>query len=47
VGLAALPSIADDAWIPMVKETDVLLVNGGDPLPSLRPEPVRLILPPA
>jgi dipeptidase E len=30
--LTALPSIDDDAWIPMVQETDVLLVNGGDPL---------------
>jgi dipeptidase E len=30
--LTALPSIGDEAWIPMVRETDVLLVNGGDPL---------------
>src|SRR5262249_51592857 len=30
--LTALPSIADDAWIPMVQETDALLVGGGDPL---------------
>jgi dipeptidase E len=30
--LTALPSIADEAWVPMVRETDVLLVNGGDPL---------------
>jgi Peptidase family S51 len=30
--LTALPSIDDEAWIPMVQETDVLLVNGGDPL---------------
>jgi dipeptidase E len=30
--LTALPSIDDDLWVPMVQETDVLLVNGGDPL---------------
>jgi dipeptidase E len=30
--LTALPSIADDAWIPAVRETDALLVWGGDPL---------------
>jgi dipeptidase E len=30
--LTALPSIGDEDWIPMVRETDVLLVNGGDPL---------------
>ncbi|RED64778.1 Type 1 glutamine amidotransferase-like domain-containing protein [Cohnella lupini] len=30
--LTALPSIDEKLWIPMVKETDVLLVNGGDPL---------------
>ena len=30
--LTALPSIDDERWIPMVRETDVLLVNGGDPL---------------
>jgi dipeptidase E len=30
--LTALPSIGDENWIPMVQETDVLLVNGGDPL---------------
>ena len=30
--LTALPSIADEAWIPTVQETDVLLVWGGDPL---------------
>ena len=30
--LTALPSIAEDDWIPLVQETDVLLVNGGDPL---------------
>jgi dipeptidase E len=30
--LTALPSIADDAWIPSVQETDALLVWGGDPL---------------
>src|SRR5437016_4077878 len=30
--LTALPSIADELWVPMVQETDVLLVNGGDPL---------------
>jgi dipeptidase E len=30
--LTALPSIDEDQWIPMVQETDVLLVNGGDPM---------------
>jgi dipeptidase E len=30
--LTALPSIKEDLWVPMVRESDVLLVNGGDPL---------------
>ena len=30
--LTALPSIDEQRWVPMVQETDVLLVNGGDPL---------------
>jgi dipeptidase E len=30
--LTALPSIDKEHWIPMVQETDVLLVGGGDPL---------------
>ena len=30
--LTALPSIDRDNWVPMVQETDVLLVNGGDPM---------------
>jgi dipeptidase E len=30
--LTALPSIDKEQWIPMVQETDVLLVNGGDVL---------------
>ena len=30
--LSALPSIDRDNWVPLVQETDVLLVNGGDPL---------------
>ena len=30
--LTALPSIDKSLWVPMVQETDVLLVNGGDPL---------------
>jgi dipeptidase E len=30
--LTALPSIDAERWVPMVRETDVLLVNGGDPL---------------
>jgi dipeptidase E len=30
--LTALPSIDESHWVPMVQETDVLLVNGGDPL---------------
>ena len=30
--LTALPSIDQKQWAPIVRETDVLLVNGGDPL---------------
>jgi dipeptidase E len=30
--LTALPSIDKELWVPMVQETDVLLVEGGDPL---------------
>ena len=30
--LTALPSMGEERWVPAVKETDVLLVNGGDPL---------------
>ena len=30
--LTALPSIDEARWVPAVRETDVLLVNGGDPL---------------
>src|SRR5689334_1479658 len=30
--LTALPSIEDEYWVTLVRETDVLLVNGGDPL---------------
>jgi dipeptidase E len=30
--LTALPSIDEKHWVPMVQETDVLLVGGGDPL---------------
>jgi dipeptidase E len=30
--LTALPSIDEALWVPLVKETDVLLVNGGDTL---------------
>ncbi|MBA3737345.1 MAG: Type 1 glutamine amidotransferase-like domain-containing protein [Actinobacteria bacterium] len=30
--LTALPSIDEEIWVPMVRETDVLLVSGGDPL---------------
>ena len=30
--LTALPSIDEELWVPMVQQTDVLLVNGGDPL---------------
>jgi dipeptidase E len=30
--LTALPSIEEERWVPWVRETDVLLVNGGDPL---------------
>jgi dipeptidase E len=30
--LTALPSISEDRWLPLVRETDVLLVAGGDAL---------------
>jgi dipeptidase E len=30
--LTALPSLDKKLWVPMVQETDVLLLNGGDPL---------------
>lgn len=30
--LTALPSLDKEVWVPMVQETDVLLVNGGDTL---------------
>ena len=30
--LTALPSIDEELWVPLVQETDVLLVNGGDTL---------------
>ena len=30
--LTALPSIDEEQWVPLVQETDVLLVNGGDAL---------------
>ncbi len=30
--LTALPSIGEERWLPWVRETDVLLVNGGDAL---------------
>ena len=30
--LTALPSIDEEHWVPMVQETDALLVGGGDPL---------------
>ncbi len=30
--LTALPSVAEECWVPGVQRTDVLLVNGGDPL---------------
>jgi dipeptidase E len=30
--LTALPSIDEEQWVPMVQETDALLVGGGDPL---------------
>jgi dipeptidase E len=28
--LTALPSMGEEKWVPLVQETDVLLVNGGD-----------------
>jgi dipeptidase E len=30
--LTALPSIDEEQWVPLLEETDVLLVNGGDAL---------------
>jgi dipeptidase E len=30
--LTALPSIDKEQWVPAIQETDVLLVNGGDPM---------------
>jgi dipeptidase E len=30
--LSALPILDDAYWVPLVQETDVLLVNGGDPM---------------
>ena len=30
--LTALPTLDETLWVPLVQETDVLLVNGGDPL---------------
>jgi len=30
--LTALPSVDKEGWVPVVQETDVLLVNGGDPM---------------
>lgn len=30
--LTALPSLERKLWVPLVEQTDVLLVNGGDPL---------------
>jgi dipeptidase E len=30
--LSALPSLPDETWMPRVRETDVLLVGGGDPM---------------
>jgi dipeptidase E len=30
--LTALPSIGEELWVPMVQETDALLVEGGDPM---------------
>jgi dipeptidase E len=30
--LTALPSLEKETWMPMLEATDVLLVNGGDPL---------------
>ena len=32
LALTALPSIDEEHWVPMVQETDALLVGGGDPL---------------
>jgi dipeptidase E len=32
LGVTALPSIDEARWVPLVQETDVLMVNGGAPL---------------
>ena len=29
--LTALPSLDEERWVPLLRETDVLLVDGGDP----------------
>ncbi len=39
--LTALPSIDAERWVSWVRETDVLLVNGGDALPVLLDAAVR------
>lgn len=38
--LTVLPSIDQELWVPLVKQTDALLVGGGDP-----PFPVRVDAP--
>jgi dipeptidase E len=30
--LSALPSLSDELWVPLVQESDALLVGGGDPM---------------
>jgi dipeptidase E len=30
--LTALPTVGEELWVPMVQETDALLVEGGDPM---------------
>jgi hypothetical protein len=37
LALTALPSIDEEHWVPMVQQTDALLVGGGDPVYPLAP----------
>jgi dipeptidase E len=48
--LTALPSIDEEVWVPMVQETDALLVWGGDVLylcNGMRPSGLAELLPSA
>jgi dipeptidase E len=42
--LTALPGLEREQWVPAVRETDVLLVNGGDPMGGCSTaDPVNLV----